>query len=419
MKTTKRFAITLVLISFCFSANAQFTLSGEFRPRTEYRHGFSTLIADNENAAFFTSQRTRLNLRYSKEELSFFVSLQDIRVWGEVPQLNRSDANSSVHEAWAELKLNQEWTLKLGRQELVYDNARILGNVDWAQQGRSHDLALLKWKSEGNSQLHAGFAFNQDSERRVNTTYTVNNYKTMQFLWYNYKTANTLLSLLFLNNGIQHSTDKTVFSQTTGGRITQKIGVIDLSGSAYLQTGRDGADRKLSAFYLAAEGGYAFSERFKGALGFEYLSGTDFININNNAATNRSFTPLYGTNHAFNGHMDYFYVGNHLNHAGLVNPYLTTQYTKEKFIFMGHLHLFFADGALPPYLAPNENRGSYLGTEVDLIAGYNISPTTSIRFGYSHMFPSNKLEFVKGVNTNKENNWAWVMVILKPTLFSN
>lgn len=419
MKTIERFTFVLVLIAFCYSASAQFTLSGEFRPRTEYRHGFSTLIADQEKAAFFTSQRTRLNLRYAKDELSFYVSLQDIRVWGEVPQLNRSDINTSVHEAWAELKLNPQWALKLGRQQLVYDNARILGNVDWAQQARSHDLALLKWKGDGNSQFHAGFAFNQDSERRVNTTYTVNSYKTMQFLWYNYKTPNTGISLLFLNNGIQHSIDKTVFSQTTGGRLTQKLGAVDLAGSAYLQTGRDGANRKLSAFYLAAEGGYTFSDKFKGALGMEFLSGTDFININNNAATNRSFNPLFGTNHAFNGHMDYFFVGNHINNVGLINPYIHTQYTQGKFTLMGHFHLFFADGELPIIYMPINNRDKFLGSEVDLIAAYTFSPVTSIRVGYSHLFPTENLEFVKGVNTSKANNWAWVMVILRPTFFSN
>ena len=32
---------------------------------------------------------------------------------------------------------------------------------------------------------------------------------------------------------------------------------------------------------------------------------------------NNSFTPFYGTNHKFNGHMDYFYVGNHIGNVGL------------------------------------------------------------------------------------------------------
>ncbi len=419
MRTTGKLFTAMVLAFLAVNASAQFTLTGELRPRSEYRHGFASLIAENEDAAFFISQRARLNFKYGKDELTFFVSLQDVRVWGEVPQLNRSDVNSSIHEAWGELRFSPEVSLRLGRQELVYDNARILGNVDWAQQGRSHDLALLKWQGEGNSQLHAGFAFNQDSERRVFTTYTINNYKTMQFLWYNYKADNTGLSLLFLNNGIQHSVDKTVFSQTTGGRITQKLAGIDLAGSAYLQTGRDGADRKLSAWYFAAEGAYTFSENLKGALGLEFLSGTDFININNNAATNRSFNPLFGTNHAFNGHMDYFYVGNHINHVGLINTYLTTQYSKDKFLLQGNLHLFFADGAIPEFGFSNNQMDAYLGTEIDLILGYNISPQTSIRGGYSHLFASETMERIKGGDHTQLQNWMWVMVILKPTLFSN
>jgi hypothetical protein len=41
--------------------------------------------------------------------------------------------------------------------------------------------------------------------------------------------------------------------------------------------------------------------------GFELLSGTDLQEPDKNSA----FTPWFGTNHRFNGHMDYFYVGNH------------------------------------------------------------------------------------------------------------
>lgn len=418
MKTSRKFVTVLIFSIMAFNASAQFTLSGELRPRAEYRHGFSSLIAEDEEAAFFVSQRSRLNFRYGMEEFTFFVSLQDVRVWGEVPQLNRSDVNSSIHEAWGELRLSPGVALRLGRQELVYDNARMLGNVDWAQQGRSHDLALLKWNTSDRSQFHAGFAFNQEGERRVSTYYSLNNYKTMQFLWFNQRWDNTGLSLLFLNNGIQGQ-DQTHFSQTTGGRVTSKLSTIDFSASVYLQTGRDAIDRKLSAFYLAAEGGYNFSENFKGALGFEFLSGTDLIETTDPNATNRSFNPLFGTNHAFNGHMDYFYVGNHINNVGLINPYITTQYSKDKFLLQGNLHLFFADGAVHEPGNPSNKMSAYLGTELDLILGYTISPQASIRGGYSHLFASETMERIKGGDHTKLQNWLWVMVILKPSLFSN
>ncbi len=160
----KRFyKIFPVVLSFCAMnsiLHAQFSLSGEFRPRAEYRHGFQSLSAPDDDPAFFISQRSRLNLNFTESALKFGFSLQDIRVWGEVPQLNRSDLNSSIHEAWAELQLGEKFFLKLGRQELIYDDSRIFGNVDWAQQGRSHDVAVFKYIEENGFQLHTGLAYN-------------------------------------------------------------------------------------------------------------------------------------------------------------------------------------------------------------------------------------------------------------------
>jgi hypothetical protein len=419
MKTRLLLLLTAMLLS-ATPLLAQFSLTGELRPRAEYRHGFATLPSPDQDAAFFISQRTRLNLNLQREQFRFFVSFQDVRVWGEVPQLNRSDVNSSFHEAWGELYLSPEVTLKLGRQELVYDNSRILGNVDWAQQGRSHDLALLKWNTGENARLHAGFAFNQEWEPLFFTYYSLNNYKTMQFLWYNNQWENTGLSLLFLNNGIQYNHDRTVFSQTTGARVTQNAGAASLAGSFYLQTGRDGSDRELRAWYLAAEAAFPLGEQFRGIAGFEFLSGTDYVDVLNPAGTvNRSFTPLYGTNHAFNGHMDYFYVGNHINNVGLINPYFTATTTQGRWTFTSTLHLFWADGDVHYPGNPNELMSPYLGTEIDLIAGYTINPEASIRFGYSHMFASETMERIKGGSKDEIAHWAWIMVILKPTIFSN
>jgi len=158
-KTTLLFASILIGTML----QAQFTLSGEFRPRTEYSHGFSTLAKDAQKASLFTSQRTRLALGYQADKISTGLVLQDVRMWGGQPQLVGNEAMSvSVHEAWAEVKLGSRFGLKLGRQELVYDNHRIFGNVGWAQQGRSHDLALLKFN--GPVTVHLGLAYNEDDQ---------------------------------------------------------------------------------------------------------------------------------------------------------------------------------------------------------------------------------------------------------------
>lgn len=418
MKRLTKTTVFVLLMLMASNAMAQFTLSAELRPRTEYRHGFSSLMADNEKPAFFTSQRTRLNFNFKAEDVSFFVSLQDVRVWGEVPQLNRSDENSSIHEAWAELRLAKWARLRLGRQELVYDNARIFGNVDWAQQGRSHDLALFKFNTGSKSQLHAGFAFNQNSERRVSTDYTLNNYKAMQFAWFNTRFSKGALSLLFLNNGIQHDS-KTVYTQTTGGRLTLNPTKINLSASGYLQTGRDGANRKLSAHYLAAEAGYGLSPKVNASVGFELLSGTDMNAWLGNNVINKSFSPLYGTNHAFNGHMDYFFVGNHANNVGLVNPYASVTYRNKALTLQAMGHLFFANGKITEAGNPAIQMDSYLGSELDLIVGYTLSPRATLRGGYSQMFGTSSLQRIKSGNHEKTQNWLWVMFVIRPTLLGN
>ncbi len=91
-------------------------IDAELRPRFEYLHGFGNLLAENQEASGFISQRTRLNAKYKNEYLNFYVSIQDIRVWGDVPQLNRADRNGfGLNQAWAELLLNDQFSLKLGR----------------------------------------------------------------------------------------------------------------------------------------------------------------------------------------------------------------------------------------------------------------------------------------------------------------
>jgi hypothetical protein len=41
--------------------------------------------------------------------------------------------------------------------------------------------------------------------------------------------------------------------------------------------------------------------------------------MNDTSSDVKSFNSLYGTNHKFNGWVDYFYVGNHAESIGLVD----------------------------------------------------------------------------------------------------
>lgn len=385
---------------------AQFSLSGEFRPRTEYSHGYSTLATEDQDPSLFTSQRTRLNFDYKMDLLKVGLVLQDVRIWGnQAQQVSNEDFATSVHQAWAEMNLSKTLALKVGRQELAYDDSRIFGHGGWNQQGRSHDVALLKFSGKVN--IHLGIAHHENTNRKDNLYDGPDAYKDLQFLWINRKTDKFNLSLLFLNNGkpVMIGTEqKSKYSQTFGTHVEVPVDKVAFSGNLYFQRGEDGANKSLSAYDLMAEATYKVTEKSQFLVGYEILSGSDY----NQIEKNNSFTPFYGTNHKFNGFMDYFYVGNHLNNVGLSDGYVKFATSKNKTAFNADVH-FFASAAKISATADN-----YLGTELDLTLTQTLNPVTKIAFGYSQMFGTESLQILKGGSKNAFNNWAYLMISVTP-----
>ncbi|HLI93934.1 MAG TPA: alginate export family protein, partial [Puia sp.] len=174
-----------LLSSFSFKARAQLSLTGELRVRTEFRNGYGTLETVGATPAFVTSQRARLIFHYASPRVIFHASVQDVRVWGaDASTINNADgARLGVHEAWGELVLSnsadtsfgpspvQWFSVRIGRQELVYDDERLLGNLNWLQQARRHDAVVFKLRHNG-WQVDAGAGFNQNTDAfNYNGTY--------------------------------------------------------------------------------------------------------------------------------------------------------------------------------------------------------------------------------------------------------
>lgn len=431
MKKFTSFKKFLVLTAFVglFGnyAFAQFSLSGEVRPRMEYLHGYSTLTDKDSDPAGFASQRTRINFNYSNDRIKMGVSMQDVFIWGSQPQLFSTSNNLSVHQAWGQYFLTPSLSLKLGRQELVYDDERIFGNSNWDQQGRSHDVALLRY--DGMLRIDIGAAFNQDQKHLNGTYYNLNNYKMMQFVWLNTDIVDDLnLSLLFLNNGYQYDhvkhegngkekEAKDVFNQTLGGRLVYTPGDFNFHASGYYTMGKDNKDRDLSAFYVGLGADYDISRDWTIGLGWEHLSGTDQKDMieNPDGYKNKSFNPFYGTSHKFNGYMDYFNAnGNWANSVGLNDLFASVQFSRRNFEFnlTGHAFMTAADVIKDGNL--NETMEPYLGTEIDLTLAYKLSKTSNVVLGYSQMFGSETLQAIKGGNKDACNNWAYLMFTFKP-----
>lgn len=200
----------------------------------------------------------------------------------------------------------------------------------------------------------------------------------MQFLWFNKGFEKLSVSFLALNNGVPYtiaSTEGVIteqgirYSQTIGSYVNYTLEKLTLGGNFYYQAGTDPSGLKLSAFEVLVELGYAFSSNTKLGLSFEILSGTDPAET----TVNNSFTPLYGTNHKFNGHMDYFFVGNHLNSVGLQDLTVKLLQKIKSISLNAHIHAFLSDASL--------TAGSYLGTEADLFVVYPLADQIKIQLG--------------------------------------
>lgn len=417
--------IVAMILFIALKSTAQFKIDGEFRPRTEFRHGFGTLIAKDQDPGYGISTRARLNFGFEKDNYSFYVSIQDVLIWGENMQIHPQDLNNSfaLFQVWAKFKFSETWDTKIGRQVISYDDQRILGGLDWAQQGRNHDAILVRHKKAG-FKLDLAFAYNQDHGnisgfQNVGNAYNTSgffSYKTMLYGYGKKQWDHFSLSLLLMNNGFQNfeedgtTPDGISNLQTFGTHLNYKKNRFSAEGNLFFQTGeRQGGVKVNSAFLTGLDAFYGVTKKTKIGLGIELISGND-----SDPGETGAFFPLYGTNHKFNGFMDYFYVGNHANSVGLLDIHASANFNfSEKSGLFVKLLNFSGEKALP-------SGEKSLGTEIDFVYTQKFKGF-AIKGGYSHMFPADGMYELKGISKEDASdiqNWAWVMLILKPKLLN-
>lgn len=462
-KNTKSILFGLALTFFGLNVtNAQLTATGQFRPRAEFRDGYSTLQAKDAETAVFTSQRTRLNVGFTGYRFRFFVALQDVRVWGQdASTINKTTTaeNNGVqlHEAWGEIMLNdtvsniQNLSLKIGRQEIAYDDQKVMGGLDWLQQARYHDAIVLKYFNKGWT-ADFGAAFNQNKEQLVGTIYNGvpaatsgytagtnglgTNYKSLEYLYLAKKFYFGDISFLFLSDNFNKYTnvssgtpavitkvnEQGIWTRNTTGfyynvNATRKL---KFEGSLYHQFGHDKNGRSLNSNLASITTTLQVGRKLFVGPGVDYLSGTDGTKAVTATSENNQFDPLYGTPHKFWGTMDYFYAPSGFGAQGLLNYFLKAKYNlKDNLTLFADLHGFESANSLSNGAGGKQT--SYLGTELDLKINYSLTKLVNIEGGYSIMKATNSMASaqVKNVtNANLTPQWAYVMVNIKPNFLN-
>jgi hypothetical protein len=407
---------TIAILSlFTLSVKAQFNISADISPRAELRHGYRIMPGPNDQAAGHINQRTRLAFGWKQDNLRTHISFQDVRNWGQEAQ-KQVHPSIAIHEAWAELQLSEPTSLKIGRQELRYDNQRFFAINDWIPMGQKHDVALLKRETE-KGKLHFGTAFNQEWSayaRNFGTEYRINNYKFMSFLWYNTSiTDNGTLSLTAIADGYEYTLSPNILyvRGTWSAYAKYKAGNLDLMLNPAFQNGRTSNGGSISAWYIRAEATANPGKDIRSTLGMEILSG----NTPGNMEKYRVFNPTHGAGHANNGFMDYFTnFAEHTRGAGLVNPFLKNSITiSEKTTWDVDLHLFYLQNN---YQFMGSTINKYLGTEIDLTMNYKFNEFTRIIGGFSWMFGSESMEIIRGGSSEEPAYFAYIMLRIRPKM---
>jgi hypothetical protein len=410
---------------------AQTTIDGEFRPRIEFRDGVKKPLTDTLKPDYITLQRTRLSANYKSGILNTQLTLQDSYVWGQTD--TKSVTTIGVYEAWVELLLIKDFSATIGRQAIKYDDQRIFSVSNWTNSGQAHDLVLFKYKVS-KLKTHLGLAYNNSKDTTLEIDYTVKLYKNMEFTWLSYDFDKGLtFSAIAIDEGMQKTTNytNTYFRNTIGSNLvfTNDSMPFNFKLCGYYQFGRsnvydtaklakNSTFANLNAYMIAAKISYKFFNPLQIFAGTDIYSGSSYSAPNNKSTT---FNKLYGSNHTFNGYMEYWY---NLPKAGLkdfyfgLNSQLINSLSAEinYHIFSLYRNYQYTDSKkIKTVLSPN------LGSELDFTFLYKLSSETTIQGGYSIYFKNNNTEKVLKTfgSSTRMPQWAYIMLTIRPVLYKS
>lgn len=402
------------------------TLDANLMTRGELRYGgFPSAPEFAEDHAQFVMARTRLSVGYQRSFLEAKITAQHSGVWGQ-----QGKGAFNLSEAWAKLRANNGLFAIIGRQELAYDDERILGRNDWAMAANAHDAARLGYEGHGHK-AHVILAFNQQAWNiNGGTIYTTSSgaqvHRSMVTGWYHYDFKRIPLgaSLLFMDVGLQNDQEedpKVEHQQLLGGYVKYNPKRWNVEVAYYRQMGTDEFHIPIKAWMTSVKADYDPTRQWRVTAGYDYLSGDPNPNVPQIGTFGlaqhtvvRGFNTIYGSHHQFYGAMDFFYVRAYYGGytPGLQNLYASTRFRPIQAIDCSAAYHFLLtaeriDGA-----------SRTLGHEMELTASYTPIKFVKISAGYTYMHGSSTLELLQRVKGKNHMHWAWLMLTVNPRILS-
>ena len=372
----------------------ELTVGGQIRPRTEFRNP----VGNGHDV--FTSMRARLNVTAAlDQDVKVFIQLQDVRLWGEETNTftDYNADNFDFHQAYMDIKDmgGSAISLRIGRQAIGLGGQRIIGAVEWAQQGRAFDGVLATVKTQWGRVQGVGVRLSDTTAEGISGN---------AYLAALYATASgTNTSADFY--GIYHHVSPTGVNRsdntrlwTLGARIYSHKSNWTYRAEGSFQTGeRRGPNG--SAFMFGGRLGTTLGKSSL-TLWYDYLSGDG----NFKDSKWKSFDTLFATNHKYYGFADLFLnIPVHTQNRGLQDFALKVSVPlddEEQWRLAADAHVFF--------LAQKIDLDSgHLADELDLTLSYQYSDHVAFATGYTIAVPRDAIKALGRLNENM--HWAYVM----------
>lgn len=429
-------------------AFSAFDIGGQVRARYEVKENggssgswanadFRHAGAPNDNS--FLLLRERIHLGYHCSWVGAYVEGRDASSTGDSRDPNPEADRLDLHQAWVTLGNPRElpWSLKVGRQELVYGDERLIGNGDWGNLARSFDTAKLRFEKEKIwVDAFAGRMVLAD-DGNFNTS---NDYDLFSGI---YASTRSLVShlesqLYFLsrNTSLASSTAQTgsliplpaardiytlgVRAKSLPGTLAGWDYGLELAGQlGNIKAGGAATERLEHRAYAASAGGgytlkdWSMAPRF--GLEYNFASGDKDPNDHRSG----TFEQLFPTNHKHYGAMDF--VGwKNLHEVRL----LSTAKPLKKLQVSLDYHLFWLANANDAFYTEagakrtgaygiNPQYGQFLGSEIDLDATYTVTRYAALRAGYGHFFTGSYIdETLANAGGSRDADWIYAQLTL-------
>lgn len=427
-------------------------LGGQIRTRAEYANGYyqvptsnATLDGATGTAGRGSSYDDDYVLNQSRiwadadvnEHLRVFIQLQDARTFGAegttVGFANGYDENSitDMHQGYFDLRklFDLPLTVRVGRQEIIWGDHRVLGNFVWSNVGRTFDGGRFMWDTD---EIHIEtIAARVDEDGFTGDDGSDNSDENMYAGQFAFKKLipGALLELMYISR-IDEDTDsniavasgysvpgsESVEVHDFGFRLDGKVPNLDAIDYTLEMHGQFGdfGDQTQKAYAVAAKAGYTFKDmNWKPRFGVEYAhaSGDDDPTDNDH----ETFDNLYPTNH-MNGIYGFADLVSWQNmHDFRVNAKVTPT---NKLTAQVDFHYFLLDQAEDGWylasaaLATPRPAGGYddnddeLGQEVDLTVSYQLYKNVGILGGYSWFGAGDWID--NNMNSDTDTNWVYL-----------